>query len=185
MLESPRENRMKGRKRKLGVRRYPTGQIIQPPARETAEAVQSTVREARQRVFGLSETKATEPDAVDILGRMYLAGEISQRQKEAGDRYAEIRRNYRKAILARRLPSAGDLDRQRGHDDSDGTDPAYVVWCERSIAAYDRLWSALRDCGEPLAIPVLDGVIDDQPLWDFIGVLRIALNTIARRDARQ
>ena len=170
---------MKGRKRKPNVRRYPTGQIVQPQARETAEAARSTVIEARQRVFGLNETKAAEPDAVDILGRMYLAGEISQRQKQAGDRYVEIRRDYRKAILARRMPSGGNLERLHGHDDSDGTDQAYVAWCERSIAVYDHLRRALMDCGEPLAITVLDGVIDEQPLWDFVGTLRLALNAIA------
>ena len=165
---------MKGRRRS-NAKRYATGRIVQPAAAE----MRATVIEARQRVYGLGKSQAAEPEAIDILGRMYLAGEISQTQKHAGDRYAEARRNYRRAILAKRLPSAGNLERQRGHDGSDGSDPAYIAWCARSIAAYDLLWRELRDCGEPMAIPVLDGVIDEQPLWDFVGTLRVALNAIA------
>src|SRR3990167_11225536 len=134
---------MKGRRRS-NAKRYATGRIVQPAAAE----MRATVIEARQRVYGLGKSQAAEPEAIDVLGRMYLVGEISQRQKQAGDRYAEIRRDYRKAILARRMPSGGNLERQRGHDDSDGTDQAYVAWCERSIAVYDHLRRALMDCGE-------------------------------------
>jgi len=76
---------MKGRRRS-NAKRYATGRIVQPAAAE----MRATVIDARQRVYGLGKAQAAEPEAIDILGRMYLAGEISQRQKQAGDRADDV-----------------------------------------------------------------------------------------------
>lgn len=172
-------NKRKGRKRKLVIR-YPSGRPKQRSSAAREADASSVALEARRRVFGLSETDAKHLQAVDMLGRLRLRDEISETQHAAGQRYAEKRAEYHKTMLAKPVPSAGDLQRQPGFDASDGSEESYRLWCKRVAADFDAMRIALRETDEPLAGSVLDSILDGQPLFNFVGTLRIALNALAR-----
>ena len=171
-----------GRKRKLTVR-YPNGRGVAKPLHARVDAMLEVVLEARQRVFGLSPEHASQVEAVDALGRLRLLGNdngISESQYEAGKVYAATREDYHRVMLARPVPSAGDLERQPGFDGSDGSSPGYVDWCQEVEADYKTMRRALLECGDALASMVVDGIIDGVAMFDFVGTLRVALNALAR-----
>ena len=176
--------RRSGRKRKAAVR-YPGGKLKQQSRAERADQITAVARDARRRVHGVSKTAARQPEAGDLLGRLSLSGEITRRQFDAGRAYAALRRDYDKAMLARRLESAGDFHEAHGPDHRDGSDPQYRVWVQHTMSTYDRARRALAECSDPLAAMVLDGVVlDGRQMWRFIGTLRIALNAVGRVFAR-
>lgn len=176
-MSKPKKNR-KGRPRSTG-QRHPSGKVKQPTERALAELNRSVVLEARQRVYGLSEEDARRDEAFVVLGRLFFTREISRQQYDDGWRYAEIVANYRRAIMAKGVPSAGDLDRSRGHDGSDGTDPAYVARCKRDIAIYKQVRRSILEAPDPLAQTIIDAVvIEGKDMPSFVGTLRIALNAV-------
>jgi hypothetical protein len=115
-----------------------------------------------------------------MLGRLLLGREITRVQYDAATAYARLRADYNRTTLARPLPSPGDFDRQPGHDDSDGAAPQYQAWCNRVTMDYRRARRALMECPDAMAQVVLDGILDDAPMWHFVGTLRIACNALAR-----
>lgn len=172
--------RRRGRKRKEAAR-HPGGKIRQKSTASRAEETIATALEARRRVFGLSAAEARRPEAVDMLGRLALTGEISEAQLSAGRAYARLRRNYDRALLARRLASAADYDGPGGPDGRDGNEPGYRAWARRMVAAYDAVRRALLECSDPLATTVLDGIVlEERAMWRHVGTLRIALNAVGR-----
>jgi len=168
-----------GRKRKLTIR-YPNGRALAKPHHARVESMLAVAIEARQRVFGLSVENATRVEAVDLLGRLRLSGEISEAQHAAGLAYAQEREDYHRVMLSRPVPSAGDLERQPGFDGSDGSSPGYVAWCQGVEADYKAMRRALMETGDSLASMVVDGIIDGTAMWDFLGTLRVGLNALAR-----
>lgn len=143
--------------------------------------MQHVVRQARERVFGLSKRQASEMPETSVLGRLCATGEISRRQWEAGARYAEIVREHDMLIGVRSLPKAGDLDRGGGHDgeESDAARARY----RSAMARYDRCRSALRDAmrEDRMAASVVDAVaMNNWALPDLVHSLRIGLNHLAQ-----
>jgi len=176
-------NKRRGRKRKAGASRRPGGRINYGSKRERIEDMQRVVKEARQRVYALSKTDAAAMPETSVLGRLVATGEISRRQYEAAALYGEIVRQHDIMLGAKGLPRAGDLERQGGHDNEDGTSAAYRARYRHAMARYDLCRGALREAAsdDALAPTVVDAVaIADWSLPDMTPSLRIGLNHLAR-----
>lgn len=87
---------MRGRKRKFKVERQPNGQ-----ARRKAVDVNAIAQTMPHRQEVRAEIRH-DPLAETKLGRLRLAGRITQPQYEAGDKYREIVLRYRAVISAPR-----------------------------------------------------------------------------------
>lgn len=175
--------RRRGRKRKADAARRPGGRINYGSKQERIEDMQRVVREARSRVYGLSKSDAAAMPETSALGRLVATGEISRRQYEAAALYSEIVRQHDIMLGARGLPNAGDLERQAGHDNEDGSSAGYRARYRHAMARYDLCRGALRTAvGEdPMAATVTDAVaIADWSLPDLTPSLRIGLNHLAQ-----
>lgn len=162
----------KGRPRKIGARRYPSGGVVHEDPRLAA-------CEARQRHYGLSAAVAMRADAGSALGRLLIAGEISADQHEAGRRFAEVADAMRRICLVGSYRSGSALDNARGHDASDGDDPAYITYCQAVRRRYEVYRRAVLTCGEPLAMMVITAVtVDDLDMPMRVGELRAALDAV-------
>lgn len=135
---------------------------------------------ARQRVFGLTLDDARKEEAGTVIGRLLITKEISAPQFEAAKRYEEIVRLADAAILlSRNPPSAGDLNRSRGHDASEGDDPAYVAKCTLANRDANNCWRALKEAGQLCRWAVDSFVIENQNV-QALGELRVGLNALCR-----
>ncbi len=173
----------KGRKRKAGAARRPGGRIDYGTHKERAEDMQRIVKEARERVFGLSKQAAAAMPETTVLGRLVVTGEISRRQYEAAARYAEIVREHDILLGAKGFPKAGNLERTAGHDGDEGTSAAYQARYRHAMARYDSCRAALRDAAreDRMAGSVVDAVaVNNWALPDLTPSLRIGLNHLAR-----
>lgn len=83
-----------GRPRKEGVNRYPNGSIVNHERGETEKERMATVLAYRAREVG--QEHAAKPEAGYELGRIFLAGRITQRQHEGGVRWARTVDRYAK-----------------------------------------------------------------------------------------
>jgi len=173
-----------GRKRKQAAR-HPSGQVKKPSPNEAKENAQHVALQARQRVFGLSAEDAPLQEAESLVGRLVLMGMLDDWHWKAALQYEEIVRAADRCYLAKGFPSPGDLNRRGGHDDSDGTEPAYVDACRAAINQANRCHRALRDSGAETDDPFVRGAVD-MLVFDgaynhrFLGAARIGLNALAR-----
>lgn len=87
----------RGRKRKAG-KRHPSGKLVQPRLEETQREVMSTVLEARQRHFGVSERQAKDERLGTPLGRLAFVGAITLSQYAAGELYGETMARHRAVV---------------------------------------------------------------------------------------
>jgi hypothetical protein len=145
--------------------------------------MQRVVKEARERVFGLSKKAAAAMPETSVLGGLVATGEISRRQYEAAARYAEIVRQHDILLGAKGLPRAGDLERKGGYDGEDGTSEAYRARYRHAMARYDLCRAALGEAAreDRMAGSVVDAVaINNWALPDLTPSLRIGLNHLAR-----
>lgn len=100
-----------GRPEKEGVERYPGGQIRHS---ETEKEVKAVAIEARKRIHGLDTSSVF---AGYVGGRLFLDGRISECEREAGDRYAEMMvRYYRLVGIPAPSARAQSLFAVKGHD---------------------------------------------------------------------
>ena len=177
-----------GRHRKDGER-HACGKLVQP-TRETLEREnKAMVIEARKRVFGLPEDAAKREEAGSALGRMFppVKGDDGKPKFNtyylSGKAFEQAHMDNIKARDFKRQRSASDYSGAGGHDGRDGTDPAYVEWCDRAIARYEGMRRAILTCGEPMAMSIVQAVvIEDKEMWKWIGELRCGLNAVARVD---
>jgi len=121
-----------GRRRKL-VMREANGRQIRSSQAALERETQAVMVEARQRIYGLTEEQAKSPDAVTELGRLRLRGRLSQSLYAAGTYWLEVRAAAQAALKSPQMSSGGFMERSRGHDSSEGTDPAYVEQCCRAL----------------------------------------------------
>lgn len=127
----------------------------------------------------MTEAQAKFPEAGSVIGRLLLAKVVSYPQAEAAMKYAETMALANAAILSKRIGSSGDLNRSRGHDDSDGTEPGYVARCQASIAKSIECHRALREAHQLARWAVDTIVLEDQPI-PADGELRLGLNALCR-----
>lgn len=109
----------RGRPRKEGAERHPCGKIKQEwSQRESEQDAISVAMTARGRIHGLNQNNAL---AGYTLGRIFLDGNITEFEREAGDEYAEDMVRYHR-LTGIPFPSARaqSLGSVRG---SDGDEP--------------------------------------------------------------
>jgi hypothetical protein len=159
--------RKKGRPSKPNVSRTPSGQISR--AKEPDKPMQ-TVLAYRQKQYGLNEAQAHDQKAGTVLGRLCLAGDITEAQYDAGKRYHDLHDEMLRAIAApvglRKLTAGanGEL-----------IAPDYVEW---AIAAVAR-WKVFELRGWPVLREV---VIEDKPASSgMLAELRVALSILAKK----
>jgi len=173
--------RRRGRKRKAGAR-FPGGKMRPRPTGERVEDIVAVARDARRRVFGLSTTDALRPEAGEVAGRLCLSGEITRAQYEAALAYEAMRRNYNRALGARRVVSSSQiLDPLGGAAPAMRDEAVDEARVRKAIDVHDRVRAALNACSEPLAQMVLDAVVlEGRTMWSHIGTLRVGLNAVGR-----
>jgi hypothetical protein len=176
---------MSRRGRKRGTTsRHPGGKLAQPSDAERERDILAAGFAARERIHGLSPSKASRPEAGTAFGRAYLAGELhpnnpahNQALYDSGLEFERRRRAYRRALQAHCLSSPGNLDRKSGFDGDES--PNIVEACQRAERAYAEIRAAILECGQPLAMFALEcWILEDRPM--DIGPLRSGLNAIWR-----
>lgn len=171
----------RGRKRKPGVPRTPSGQISRAQRAQIDEAAEA--RAVRIRMFGLSEVDARDQKAATYIGRLCLAGRknttdsITETQYEAAQRYLNAYIAFQRAV-----GSPDSLREGRGG----GTtieDDAYNHRCQAAVALWERLQACIyreqeihRHANMWAALDYL--VLRDQAFPHMLGDLRLALNAV-------
>lgn len=182
-----------GRKRKMTARQ-PNGQ-----PKRIAEDMTAVVKEARARIFNLSIDEAGSMPETSVLGRLRQHGArferlakmggtqpyqgITQQQYDAGTEFLKVVMERRRMVGAKGVPSGGDLQKQAGHDDSDGTDRAYVDRYRSSLRRFNAAYAALNEACrvDPSCRSVVEFVcLGDMDVPSMEGALRLGLNSLAR-----
>lgn len=168
----------RGRPRIEGRLREPNGRISR--AKEPAQKV---ALEARARHYGLTPAQALDQRAQSQIGRLAMLGAsdgLSRDQYEAGERFLEIRNDYRKSLLS---PGAfyDEAGPQYDYINPEGYDDWALSTARRYSAALKAIQDAQRDNPQENLYDALQSiVIDDLEKPYLIGSLRLALNTLHR-----
>ena len=131
-----------GRKRKIGVERYPGGQIRREPEAPPPALVK------RATVMSLMGLAA--PEYGTILGLYFLQRTIDGHQYEAGKRFAELRRSYSGCVGGPKPPAAvnlGDSVRNAPIDPESAAGEREAVRQVDILQKYNDAHSALRQAG--------------------------------------
>ncbi|MFC0246420.1 hypothetical protein ACFOLL_04455 [Falsochrobactrum ovis] len=178
--EKRKAKRGRGRPRKEGVLRTPSGQISrakEPPAK--------VAQLARMRIFGMTASEALSDLAGDNLGRLHLAWRrdksegISAAQYEAAERYREVYNDRRKAEL-----SPGAYYEQGGTIGTHDPDE-YEDWVIRVKLAYTDARKAIDEAqletrNSNLYAAVQYMIEQDQYFPHMLGDIRLACNALYR-----
>ncbi len=100
-----------GRKRRQDVKRYPNQQPVRSLAQIEAET-KSVAVEARMRHHGLNKHQAKRPDAGSVQGRLLMDGFLDEYDDDALTRFAQLRRDYMRAIDSPPASISVGLERQ-------------------------------------------------------------------------
>lgn len=152
-----RRGATRGRPRDEMAARTPSGRKSR--ARRPKEDPRAVALAGRRRVLGLPEHLADHEKAATVLGRLWLAGEISDGLRDAGERYLEIYQEAMRAITAPIGLAVSDggsgSSRERVSED-------YVAWATRAVARYEVLKAALEAAGTHRLVHAV--VVDDAPV---------------------
>jgi len=176
-----------GKKRNSGAKRYPNGTVYRH------EDPRKPAWEARQRVYGVSKAQSKEREGGFPIGQLLQAGGkdgnnetgngISQTQFKALEHVLFVHESYQLALQAQKLgtKSPSDFSISPGYDSSDGTEPEYVEFYKRAIDRWKELRNILLNAESPGAyFAVKCWVIDEVPVYNLLGDLRIGANAVAR-----
>src|SRR6185312_155952 len=123
----------------------------------------SVAREARSRVYGLSEAHAVRPDAGYHLGRLHLIGAISEEQMKAGNRMAETFSKYYSLMGYAGLNTrAQDLFRVRGQPVD--SDPDAARKAANLVMALEQCLGAITVNGQSVMSVMKRVCIQDEPV---------------------
>jgi hypothetical protein len=152
-------------------------------ARRPQEDPRAVVLAARRRHFGLPEHLASHEKAGTVLGRLWLAGDITDPSREAGERYLVI---HAEAMRALKAP-VGLAVSGTGGTAGDHASEEYVAWAIAAVARYEVLKVALEAGGFYRLVHAV--VVEDTPvpstslpeLVAGLAVLAVKLGTGAGR----
>lgn len=133
-----RRRTTRGRPRDETAERTPSGRISR--ARRPREDPRAVALAARRRVLGLPDDLAGHEKASSLLGRLWLAGKITEALREAGERYLEIYMQAMRALTAPIGLAVSDSTGSPRHRVSED----YVEWATRAVARYEVLKAALE-----------------------------------------
>ncbi|WP_375651776.1 hypothetical protein [Bartonella sp. LB28NMGDW] len=170
----------RGRPRITGKLREPNGRISR--AQSPSESALQSAIEMRAKHFGLSLEEAKNPLVGTYIGRLCLLGYkgdssgISKEQYDTAQRYLQIRNDY---LCAKGLPN-GYYD---GFTHSASDEKAKKQWVQRATNCYEDMQEAIKEAqylhrqhNFHAALQYL--VIEDQPLPNLVGSLRIILDAL-------
>jgi hypothetical protein len=149
---------------------------------EQRETMRSGVS-ARMRLYGVSVEASLDQMAGSFVGRLRLAGEITQAQYEASQTYLEECRNNSIVVCSPRQPGAVDLNATHGA----GVGVENVAFAMRARALYEETHRAIqaeqnRLKGTAMLFGALNlCVLDDRPLPHLVPWLRLGLDVLVRR----
>ena len=176
-----RRTKRGGRPRIIGAERTKSGRLTRAEQRRRAVArereTMSVALKARRRHLGLSQDDARHHDAPIVAWRWWKRGEIQERHFNAAVALGRLHADYLKAI---RCPGLARTGTGRASTDIEGTEPAYVAWCD----ARRRAWLAVRrdllDAG-PLTFSAAQAVaLENREVVSLVGEFRAAMNIAAR-----
>lgn len=175
-------SRRRGRPRKTTAKRHPDGTVHRRSQAQIEQDTVSVAIQARQRVFGVSESDAKAMQETSFLAQLRVQDEISQRQYDAAMTYQALIEDYYHLYPIRKLAAAGDLDRGGGFDASDGTDPDYIERARKITGMVSQCREALNDANkvDGRTRAVIENVVirrTRQP-W-LVEPLRLGLNVLA------
>ena len=169
----------KGRPRKTGVKRTPSGRAT----RAGAVPANMDAILLRMRMFGLSEKDARDQKAATFIGRLNLTDKkalISNAQYDAAVAFLEVYDRYKRAI------GAPDASKQSGGVGGGESTDEYATWCQNAKAKYDAAIEAVRyeqglhiNRGANLYAALDYLVCRDEQHWHMVGDCRLALNALA------
>jgi hypothetical protein len=116
---------------------------------------------------------ALDPDAGSYIGRLYLVGQITQRQKDAADKLRRASRSYEAVLGAPQAPRALDMNRVNGTSTED--EAVHTRRFRRAKTGYERLYHALSLCGHDVVRAVAGGLRGEAVRLDW---LRCGLDAI-------
>lgn len=122
-------------------------------------------------------------EAGSVLGRLYLAGIITDVQRKAGQRYQRIVERYNRLLLAPRQPGVADPNRipggQQGEESS-----AQIVRFAQAKAEYDTAFEAVRQAGRLAQLAIRHAIHEEQPEIEALKAALTALVLAGRAIAR-
>lgn len=146
-----------------------------------AQDAVSTVMEARQRLYGLSETDARDQKAGSFIGRLYMSKELSRSQYEALCMYGESAYANASITPGPKPDTAFDPNRVVGisWEENEARDKAIRERHRKAQAAVQEKQNELRLTAN-LFSALYECVQRDREVYHMIGDLRAAANALAR-----
>ncbi len=137
----------------------------------TAEAIQRR----REMLPGCRDASVlVSAEAGSVLGRLFLAGVISDVQCKAGQRYQHIVERYSRLLLAPRPPGVADPNRIPGGQQGEES-CAQIARFAQARAEYDTAFEAVRRAGRLAQLAVRAAILEQEPA---IAPLRAALEAL-------
>jgi len=176
-----------GRKRRIGKRETNgklSRRIEDKQARRSIDeqSAMQVAKEARQRVFGVSEADSATELAGSVCGRLLLQGSISREQLDAAIAYQETYAAFQRAIDAPAPPRAVNI----GGFSSGAPRDMSPDQCEKFKARWKAAKSVLTELdiaqrGTSVTYAACDYIVlNDRFLPHLFGDLRLGLNALAR-----
>ena len=165
----------RGPKYKAGVRREANGRASR--SYKPTEDATVVAREARQRVYNLTQAQSTHEQAGTAVGRLWLSGAITTAEREAGDRYRELHDRAMKAIKA----PVGLAVGAGPSSDGDLVTDEYIDWAIKATAHWRTLQDALQDISCRHAIERLIVSDEDCPSAAAASVVRVGLSMLVNK----
>jgi hypothetical protein len=173
-LNVKKRRAQRGRPRLEDIEREPNGRGQRGRNPRKHEDPRKVVLDARQRIFGLSPEDAATDLAGSALGRLRLAGQISEAMLEAGKKYRILWTEAMRALTGPEGLEVGGSPGVGGDIISDD----WVSWATRATANYRVAASALGDINAFNTVEYVV-VIDEDPVPAMMPALTEGLLILA------
>lgn len=163
-----------GRKRKAGARRHPNGSVVRERTKPTDETVQRRAVQMAEVILAyptatggpIAALMQSYPDTSWYIGRLFLAGVISQSERDAADQYRKVIEEYRTLLGGPKTPTG--LDARR----IGGLEPVSPIVATQRFKAvkkkYDRYHDALAVHGNGVVKAVTKALNEETPNHEFL-----------------
>jgi hypothetical protein len=173
-LNVKKRRAQRGRPRLEDIEREPNGRGQRGRNPRKHEDPRKVVLEARQRIYGLPAEDAGQPLAGSALGRLRLAGGISEMMFDAGERYRVLWTEAMRALTGPEGFEKGGSPGVGGDIISDD----WVTWATRATANYRVAASALGDINAFNTVEYVV-VVDEDPIPEMMAALSEGLLLLA------
>lgn len=147
-----------------------------PPPGVLAQRTLLMADVVRQYPTAFAAPYAADPDAGWLIGRLYLAGQLSSTQRDAAKELLSVTKRYEALLLAPKSVDSVLMLQPRGL--STESDAAYVKRFHKARRKYERLYHALADAGHDARTAVAKA-LNEQPA--SLALVRKGLNALLPR----